>query len=220
MAGTDRKGRSKKWDKHVRFESHEFNSEALKSLHPYGLSILLQLRWRFNGKNNGDIHLGIKSAQKLIGVGRRPVQRGFRELQEKGFAKVNSPGAFDCKIRHETTWILTNQEFNNMPATKEYMRWTPGKNFPVFIAYSDGVHNVPRGKKKRPENSVHGVHSEHRKPLKETPHGVHSVPTYNIPLGGEFPGLVPYCQSLISKAVLVASPNKTQIWSNFVRKAA
>ncbi|PLX36036.1 MAG: hypothetical protein C0605_08365 [Hyphomicrobiales bacterium] len=49
--------------------------------------------------------------------------KAFHELEEKGFIKSKQKGGFDFKIRHATTWILTEYGHGGKLATKDFMSW-------------------------------------------------------------------------------------------------
>ena len=51
--------------------------------------------------------------------------RAFKELQEKGFLVLTTPGSFSRKVRHATEWRLTAQFHEKEGTTKEFMRWKP-----------------------------------------------------------------------------------------------
>ncbi len=59
----------------------------------------------------------------LIHVANDTATKGFRELESKGFIKRHRCGSFNWKLRHATTWILTEHSYRDQTATKDFMRW-------------------------------------------------------------------------------------------------
>ncbi len=96
-----------------------------RALKPVHRALYIELAMRFNGSNNGDIALSVRDGARLIRAGKDTVSRAFVELEQKGFVKRNRCGSFDWKIRHATTWILTEYALGETLATKDFMRWRP-----------------------------------------------------------------------------------------------
>jgi hypothetical protein len=85
----------------------------------------LALAQRYNGYNNGEISMSVREAARLLHVAKDTATKAFRELEAKGFIRRNICGSFNWKIRHATTWILTEHAFGDQLATKEFARWQP-----------------------------------------------------------------------------------------------
>lgn len=88
----------------------------------------MELKALHNGSNNGNFFLSVREAAKRLGIAPNTAARAFNELEEKGFIKPKQKGAFAWKVRHATSWILTEFEYNGQLATKDFMRWQPKKH--------------------------------------------------------------------------------------------
>lgn len=149
MGRANKYGRSK-GEKHVRIPHHMITSPAFRSLNGAALKVYVELADRYNGSNNGELHLSYGVAAKLLHLSKSTVSRGFKELSGKGFIKCASPG--NWYDRRAATWILTHRADNrpNGPlATNEWHRWSPnGKAFLGTEAapdgYRDGTSTVPK----------------------------------------------------------------------------
>ena len=85
----------------------------------------IELRRRFNGKNNGDLHLSLKEAVRVLHMGRHTVLRAQDELVTKGFIRLKAKGGFHQRIA--TAWALTDEPVGTAPATHDYRNWTAEK---------------------------------------------------------------------------------------------
>jgi hypothetical protein len=101
------------------------NSPAWRSLSGAALKLLMELRTRYHGTNNGKLALSLDHAATLLGLGKATVQRAFVELQAKGFVIQMERGQWYG--RKPTTWALTIVSLNGNPATHDWKRWTPPK---------------------------------------------------------------------------------------------
>ncbi|WP_169543381.1 helix-turn-helix domain-containing protein [Sneathiella aquimaris] len=102
-------------------------SEAFRSLKPVSVKVWLELRSRFNGFNNGEVHLSYRQAAKCLGVGRSSVQTAFYELEERGFIELMKIG--HMMGRKATLWRITDQGCNGKQATNDWRNWKPGMCF-------------------------------------------------------------------------------------------
>jgi hypothetical protein len=120
------KGRSINEPKHIRLYEWELSCPAYRALHPYARSLLVEFLRRFNGSNNGEIHLSILEAKKALGQGRKAAERGLAELQKYGWVKITKKGLFTVREseRDATEWAVTREPVGNGSATKDYMKWT------------------------------------------------------------------------------------------------
>ena len=96
--------------------------EAWKNLSPHGRCLLIELMRRYNSYNNGDIRLSIREAAACLHSGKDQARKAFVELQEYGFIRMSQVGSFRCKVRHATTWTLTEYEVNGQQPTKDFIR--------------------------------------------------------------------------------------------------
>jgi len=126
----NKKGRSLRPGRFVMLHHYMLNSDAWRSLKPYHRALYVELAMRFNGLNNGEIAFSVRQAARQIHTAKDTASKAFRELAAKGFIKINQPGSFDWKLRHATTWILTEHPLGEDLATKEFMKWRPENSKP------------------------------------------------------------------------------------------
>lgn len=121
----DRTGRSKGEGPYIRHFEWMLRCTAYRSLTPNARCLLTELKRLYNGRNNGQLFLSIRIAAELLGVGKSTAQVAFKDLESRGFIRPAIKGSFHWKSRerHSTTWILTEYEYGNQPATKDFMKW-------------------------------------------------------------------------------------------------
>ena len=123
----NRKGRTRRGERFVKLEHWLLKTPAWRALTPAARALYVELAQRYNGFNNGEISMSVREAARLLNIAKDTASKTFRQLEEKGFIRPHSSGSFHFKLRHATTWILTEFEFGNTPATKEFARWQPAK---------------------------------------------------------------------------------------------
>lgn len=123
MAKVDAKGRSKGALKHVRLHEWLLRSDAYRSLDCYAKCLLVELYRRYNGINNGEIGCSVREAAKLISASVNTARKAFEQIQDRGFARIYEKGHFRVKVRHSTTWILTEFSYAGRAPTKDFMTW-------------------------------------------------------------------------------------------------
>jgi hypothetical protein len=79
-------------------------SAAWRSLSGAAVKVFLELHTRFNGGNNGRLHLSMNEAAQILKLGKATIQLAFAELQDKGFIVLTTPGAWYHRHAHE--WRL------------------------------------------------------------------------------------------------------------------
>jgi hypothetical protein len=122
--GTNTKGRSKKrLGKFVGLGHLMVTSLAFRSLGGRALKYYVELRDRFNGTNNGYLHLSCDEAARLLHMSKATAMRAQRELGEKGFIISTKPG--NWYARQAAEWALTdNPWMRNLP-TNAWKNWRP-----------------------------------------------------------------------------------------------
>lgn len=118
-----RKGKSK----FIQKERYLFLSPAYRSLNVVERCAYDEVKWRYDGMNNGAIGLGERELAGAINMSKDTARRALVGLQEKGFiAKVKQSG-FNMKNRQATEWRLTEYscDISGEPATKDFMKWKP-----------------------------------------------------------------------------------------------
>lgn len=126
---TKRQKRKKFYEPHVRLHHWMLKSEAWKSLTTQSRAVLIEIYARYNGTNNARISLSAREAAQLCKISKDTATRSFRELQEKGFIALETPGSFDRKVPHAAEWRLTEHrdDLNNKMPSRDFMNWRPAK---------------------------------------------------------------------------------------------
>lgn len=128
----DQKGRSKESERYIAIPYWVLNSLAFRSLAPVSKALLIELKRRFNGSNNGLIHLSVREAGAALNIAPNTASWGLRELEAKGFIRVKFKGTFKLKSRYAsgqhapvcraTEWELTEYACDNNLPTKDFMK--------------------------------------------------------------------------------------------------
>ena len=126
--GHDATGRSKTGPRFVQLFHWFMTTPAWQSLPPASRAVYLELARIYNGSNNGNVALGVRRAARLVNIAKDTASKCFRELEAKGFIRRRICGSFDWKLRHETTWILTEHAYGDALAAKDFARWDPEKS--------------------------------------------------------------------------------------------
>ena len=114
--------RSQKYKRFVLFDYEQIESQAFKYLTGGALKLLIMVRKRFNGVNNGKISFSVREGRDLLGYSMNTVARYFDELVDKGFLRIKEKGSFTYKKRHATTWIITCEEYNHQKS-RDFKHW-------------------------------------------------------------------------------------------------
>jgi hypothetical protein len=81
---------------------------AWKSLDAVARAIYVEMSMRYFGSNNGTIVYGVRMAETALKIGRRTALRALGDLQDRGFIRAVTKGAFNMKVdRRATEWRLT-----------------------------------------------------------------------------------------------------------------
>ena len=114
--------RTQKNKRFVLFDYDQIESEAFRYLSGGALKLLIMVRKRFNGINNGKISFSVREGRDLLGYSMNTVARYFDELVDKGFLRIKEKGSFSYKKRHATTWIITCEEYNHQKS-RDFKHW-------------------------------------------------------------------------------------------------
>jgi DNA-binding transcriptional MocR family regulator len=103
----------------------QLKSEAWLSLSGAAVKVWLELHTRYNGGNNGRLHLSLNEAAKILGLGKATVQRAYVELTEKGFLVLEVEGNWYSRRAHD--WRLTTKPMERFKgkeaATFDFRHW-------------------------------------------------------------------------------------------------
>ncbi len=123
-------------------------SPAWRSLSGAALKVWVELRCRFNGRNNGQLSLSWDEAARLLGLGKGTVGRAFAELEAKGFIKMTKRGQWYG--RRATTWAVTDKSYQGHLAAHAWKHWkSPAKKVRAWAKtesrYRDGPYSSADG---------------------------------------------------------------------------
>lgn len=120
-------GRRKSELKFVMIDEYVLASAAYRNLGVYSRALHVQIKRRHNGSNNGSIHMSLQDAARLCNCSEKPMRAAFVELQEKGFIKIVTKGAFSRKSPHATEYELTECSLGKEKPNKDFMQWKAKK---------------------------------------------------------------------------------------------
>lgn len=123
----DKRGRRKSGPAFLKLPNYLQDSAAWGSLTPAERSVFLQLRRRYNGRNNGHLALSARDAARECKVNKDTAAKAFRTLAERGFIEIASPSAFAYKLKRATEYRLTDERCDRTGAkpSNAFMRWRP-----------------------------------------------------------------------------------------------
>lgn len=122
---TDAQGKNK-YDPFVMIRRDIYDSAAFKSLSPVAVRILLEIRRRYYGLNNGEISLSCREAATVCHVSTATASRALKTLRERGFIKPTTQGVFTLRLA--TTWTMTWERLKESSPTpilptNEWRQW-------------------------------------------------------------------------------------------------
>jgi hypothetical protein len=96
-------------------------------------ALYVEVKRRFNGKNNGALWLSHRDAAKAICVTKNTIGAYFSELEARGFIhKVQVGFLGPDGIGQATTWALDEEPTcDGKPATKGFVNWRKQKPVPI-----------------------------------------------------------------------------------------
>ena len=109
----------------VALRHYMLNSPAWHDLDAVSRALYIEIARRYMGQNNGRIPYSVREGAEELGVAKATISRSLRNLTEHGFIVKTKKGAFSLKSRHATEWRLTEFDYDNKLATKDFMRWSP-----------------------------------------------------------------------------------------------
>lgn len=132
MAKHNHKGRSKTGGAFVMLPNYLLDSPAWRALSTQARALYIELRRRYNGRNNGQIALSVRDGADLCRMNRDTVASSFKALESLGFVELATPGSFSRKVRHAAEWRLTTDicDATGAVPSKAFMRWRPEPDNP------------------------------------------------------------------------------------------
>ncbi|MFC4667776.1 hypothetical protein ACFO5X_04355 [Seohaeicola nanhaiensis] len=112
--------------RHVQLPEWLQASQAWATLPPGPRALYIELKRRFNGRNNGDIFLSHRDAAAALNVHRNTVGPWFRELERRGFIYMTrGPHLGPSGIGQASVWALGEEATQDgRSARRDFMRWT------------------------------------------------------------------------------------------------
>jgi DNA-binding transcriptional regulator YhcF (GntR family) len=117
------KGRSNK-ETFVMLRHDIYKSLAWKSLDTVARCVWLEIMYRYNGINNGEISLSCSEAAALTNVSKNTASLAFNRLIEAGFIRIALNSCFNMKQRRARRWRLTQVACQKNPASKEWKAYS------------------------------------------------------------------------------------------------
>ena len=122
MAGKGKRGDGAQY---VPLPYAQLKSNAWRSLSGAAVKLLLELHTRYNGGNNGKLHLSMNEAAEILGLGKATIKRAYDELIDKGFLVLEASGNWYSRRAHD--WRLTSKPMQNArgktPPTLDWQNW-------------------------------------------------------------------------------------------------
>lgn len=118
-----------KVETYVNLKKFEFISPAFQALSGDEVLVYLAMRFRYNGRNNGQICFSSRQAGVVINKSHSTGARALRRLTELGFIKKSQDSTFGQKRlsrEYELTAIDLKpaEKKNRLPdGTKDFMKW-------------------------------------------------------------------------------------------------
>jgi hypothetical protein len=113
----------------IQLYRYVLDSPAYVSLSANARSALIEINRGYNGANNGDIVLSVRSIAERMGCTKKTAGITLQELVEKGFIEERVKGAYSVKFRHATKWRLTDRrcDVTGAEQSKAFLKWqNPG----------------------------------------------------------------------------------------------
>lgn len=116
--GQDRGGRSKGGVQYWHFPYAMARHPKFRGLSGHAVKVLIELRIRFNGGNNGRLSLSAREACEQLGMGRSTFVGAIRDLVAAGFVERVRQGTFTKGDASE--YRITFLAMGTKPATDEW----------------------------------------------------------------------------------------------------
>ncbi|WP_376873333.1 hypothetical protein [Albirhodobacter sp. R86504] len=98
---------------------------AWQDLSPTARALYVELKARFNGKNNGQIMLSHREAGALLNLHRNSLGKFFNELVDHGFIHATSePHLGPSGIGQTTKWAFDEMRVDATPARQAFRSWS------------------------------------------------------------------------------------------------
>ena len=175
-----RKGKGK----FVMIDGYVKRSEAWKALTPIERCAYIEVKWRYDGTNNGRIGLGCRDLADELNMGRNTANLALDGLQEKGFISKAKTSGFNVKNRAVTEWRLTEYpcDVTGELPTKDFTRWGLSKKTQSYPADTQS-YPADTTPAKTTRNAVHSPTQRTVKPISDVSQS-YPADTYRYTTGG------------------------------------
>jgi Helix-turn-helix domain len=113
----------------VQIPKYMITSAAWRSLSGSAMAAYLELFRRYNGTNNGQLHLSVREFAELYGRSQDTAAKALRELVDKGFIEIVRLSGFNLKDRRRqaTEYRLSLHvcDVTRKLPSKAFMHWRP-----------------------------------------------------------------------------------------------
>ncbi|WP_425093824.1 hypothetical protein [Tropicimonas sp. S265A] len=129
MAGRSYRKGKRGAGRHVQLPEYLQATEAWETLKPGPRALYIELKRRYNGRNNGQIFLSHRDAAKAINVNRNTVGGYFAELQQRGFISMTrAPYLGPEGVGRASLWALQElATHDSKPAEHGFKKWRKNK---------------------------------------------------------------------------------------------
>jgi hypothetical protein len=115
----------------VMLPKYMVRSAAWRSLSGEAVAAFIEISNRYDGCNNGRLHLSDRELAAVRPISRVTAYRAKTELKEKGFVEVVRASGFNIKDRKRQAEELRLTTFHcdvtREPPSKTFMKWVPGE---------------------------------------------------------------------------------------------
>lgn len=124
--------------KHVQLMEAFQVTEAWATLKPGPRALYVELKRRFNGRNNGRILMSQREAADLLNVHRNTVPGYFHELERRALIRATGAGHLGADgYGIATRWALCEFPVDGKPPDLAYRSWNEGKKPATNLVHLD-----------------------------------------------------------------------------------
>lgn len=119
--------------RHVQLPEWMQACEAWASLKPGPRALYIELKRRFNGKNNGQLFLSHRDAAEAINVHYNTIGPYFAELENRGLiAMTRGPCLGPSGVGQASLWALQEMAtVDGKPASRAFLKWSKKQKPPT-----------------------------------------------------------------------------------------
>lgn len=114
------KGRSETDGQYLPIPYSMARHPAWRSLSGPAVKVWIEIRCRYNGRNNGQLSLSLREAASLLGMSQTTAKRAFEELIKKGFLIRRSQGQWYGRKAAE--YVVTDRSIDGGAPLRNWQR--------------------------------------------------------------------------------------------------